>query len=253
VCAARSWGSGGQPLLTSLLRDSETERSARVPSTSVTGGSRASMRFPPPDCDDRTAMDASVVRGGRSTILSRDQSEEIARFVWYERRCSRTHTVGHDRGCGLLNESLVDSFTEWAALVEPKLRHALTASFGSQLGKDAAADALAYAWSHWDVVSATDNRLGYVYGVGRNMARRGARRRPVFLPVASHRLPDVEPRLPGAIAGLSERQRVVITLVYGYQWTLSEVADLLGTSKSTVQNHAERGLTRLRKSLGVEL
>jgi DNA-directed RNA polymerase specialized sigma24 family protein len=153
----------------------------------------------------------------------------------------------------LLNESLIDSFTEWAELVEPKLRHTLTASFGSQLGKDAAADALAHAWVHWDVVSTNDNRLGYVYAVGRNMARRSARRRPVFLPVDHQRLPDVEPGLPDAIACLPERQRVVITLVYGYQWTLSEVAMLLGTEKSTVQSHAERGLARLRRSLGVEL
>jgi RNA polymerase sigma factor (sigma-70 family) len=153
----------------------------------------------------------------------------------------------------LLNESLVDSFMEWAELVEPKLRRALTASFGSQLGKEAAADALAYAWEHWGVVSAKDNPLGYVYGVGRNIARRGARRRPVLLPVDNQRLPRVEPGLPAAIAGLGERQRVVITLVYGYEWSLSEVAELLGTSKSTVQNHAARGLARLRKSLGVEL
>jgi RNA polymerase sigma factor (sigma-70 family) len=157
----------------------------------------------------------------------------------------------------LSNESLVDSFTEWAERVEPRLRHALTASFGSQLGKEAAADALAHAWLHWDAVRSTDNRLGYVYGVGRNMARhsagRRARRRPVFLPVAVERLPDVEPGLPDAIAHLPERQRVVITLVYGYEWTLSEVAELLGTTKTTVQNHAERGLARLRKSLGVTL
>ena len=152
----------------------------------------------------------------------------------------------------LLNEGLVDSFTEWARCVEPRLRHALTASFGSQLGRDAAADALAHAWVHWDVVSVTENRLGYVYGVGRNMARRSALRRPVFAPVSVERLPDVEPKLPAAIAALPERQRVVITLVYGYEWTLSEVAELLGTTKTTVQNHAERGLARLRKSLGVQ-
>jgi RNA polymerase sigma factor (sigma-70 family) len=153
----------------------------------------------------------------------------------------------------LLNESLVDSFTAWAERVEPRLRHALTASFGSQVGKEAAADALAHAWVHWDVVRVTENPLGYVYGVGRNMARRSARHRPVFVPVATERLPEVEPRLPVAIAGLPERQRVVITLVYGYEWTLSEVAELLGTTKTTVQNHAERGLARLRKSLGVQL
>ena len=150
----------------------------------------------------------------------------------------------------MLNESIIDSFAEWAELVEPRLGHALTASFGSQLGKDAAVDALAHAWVQWDEVRAKDDRLGYVYGVGRNMARRGAQRRPVFLPVAIQRLPDVEPGLPGAIAGLPERQRVVITLVYGYQWTLSEVAALLGTSKSSVQNHAERGLVRLASRWG---
>ena len=47
------------------------------------------------------------------------------------------------------------------------------------------------------------------------MARRGARRHPVFVPVRVERLPDVEPKLPGAIAALPERQRVVIILLYG--------------------------------------
>jgi len=152
----------------------------------------------------------------------------------------------------LLNESVTDSFTEWAQLVEPKLRQALTGAFGPQLGKDAAEDALAHAWEHWSEISTKENPLGYAFGVGRNMARRSARRRPVFMAVDEHRLPHVEPGLPVAIARLPERQRVVITLVYGYEWTLSEVAELLGTAKSTVQNHAERGLAALRKSLGVE-
>ena len=105
-------------------------------------------------------------------------SKNLPFGLWYERRCSRTHRVRPDWGCSVLNESLVDSFTEWARCVEPRLRHALTASFGSQLGKDVAADALAHAWVHWDVVSVTENRLGYVYGVGRNMARRSALRHP---------------------------------------------------------------------------
>ena len=39
-----------------------------------------------------------------------------------------------------MSESLVDSFTQWARCVEPKLRNALTASFGSQLGKDVGDD-----------------------------------------------------------------------------------------------------------------
>jgi DNA-directed RNA polymerase specialized sigma24 family protein len=122
----------------------------------------------------------------------------------------------------LLKPDLVDSFTEWAECVEPRLRHALTASFGSQAGAEAAADALAFAWEHWDEVRVKADPLAFVYGVGRNKARRGARRRPVFLPVAVQRLPHVEPQLAAAIARLPERQRVVITLVYGYEWTHDE-------------------------------
>ncbi len=152
------------------------------------------------------------------------------------------------------DEIVVDSFTEWVQGAEPRLRHALTASFGSQVGKDAATDALSHAWEHWDRIRMKDNPLGYVYGVGRNKARRMASpRRAMFLDVPHQLLPHIEPGLPAAIARLPEKQRIVVSLVYGYEWTMSEVAELLGTAKTTVQNHAERGLARLRNTLGVEL
>jgi hypothetical protein len=48
------------------------------------------------------------------------------------------------------------SFTEWATEAEPKIRQSLTAAFGVQVGKDAAADALALAWERWDRVSEPD-------------------------------------------------------------------------------------------------
>lgn len=154
----------------------------------------------------------------------------------------------------LPDELAVDSFTEWFRDAEPRLRNALTASFGFQVGKEVAADALSYAWEHWDLVRAKPNPLGYVYGVGRNKGRRMiARRRPVFLDVPLQQLPHVEPELPAAIAALPEKQRIVVTLVYAYDWTLSEVAELMGTAKTTVQNHAERGVASLRRTLGVEL
>jgi RNA polymerase sigma factor (sigma-70 family) len=50
---------------------------------------------------------------------------------------------------------------------------------------------------------------------------------------------------------LSERQRVCVVLVHGYGWTHQEVADLLGISPSSVQNHAQRGLARLRDAIGM--
>lgn len=153
----------------------------------------------------------------------------------------------------LTGDTEVGTFEVWARAAEPKLRHALTATFGVEAGQEAAADALAHAWEHWVTVRLKDNPVGYVYGVGRNKARRGLRRRRVAFPdVPSQRLPEVEPRLPAAVGRLSERQRIVVGLLYGYDWTMSEVAELLGIEKTTVQNHAERGLAALRKAIGVE-
>lgn len=154
----------------------------------------------------------------------------------------------------LPDDTIVDSFTQWAHSAEAPLRHALTASFGPQIGKDAATDALSHAWEHWERVQTRANPLGYVYGIGRNKARRMARRRkPLFADVPVERLPHVEPGLPKALARLPEKQRIVVTLLHGYGWSMSEVADLLEIAKTTVQNHAERGLQRLRRELGVEL
>ena len=154
----------------------------------------------------------------------------------------------------LRDGTVAASFAEWERDVEPRLRQALTASLGSQLGEDAAADALSFAWEQWDRVRAKENPFGYVYVVGRNKARRVTFwRRPVFLDVEEYHPPSVEPGVAAAVARLSEKQRIVVTLLYGYEWSMSEVAELLGTSKTTVQKHAERGLARLRKNLGVEL
>lgn len=154
----------------------------------------------------------------------------------------------------LSDETLTSSFTEWVQEAEPRLRHALTVSFGPQVGKDATMDALSLAWERWDDIRMKDNPLGYVFGVGRNKARRiAARRSPVFLDPPPDGLPHVEPQLPAAFAALSERQRVVVGLVYGFEWSLGEVAELLEVAKTTVQKHAERGILKLRKRLGVEL
>jgi RNA polymerase sigma factor (sigma-70 family) len=53
------------------------------------------------------------------------------------------------------------------------------------------------------------------------------------------------------LAQLSDRQRVAVVLVHGFGWTLREVAELTGTKITTVQNHLERGLARLRSGLEV--
>jgi RNA polymerase sigma factor (sigma-70 family) len=145
-------------------------------------------------------------------------------------------------------------FEAFVRSTEPALRRALVAAYGHDDGREAAAEALAYAWEHWDRVSAMHNAPGYLFLVARSSAARTRRtRRPAqelftILDEAEHRF---EPGLPAALAALSERQRVAVVLVHGFDYTLREVADLTGTKVTTIQNHLERGLRRLRERLGV--
>lgn len=153
----------------------------------------------------------------------------------------------------LADKAKTDSFTEFVAENEARVRQSLTAVFGVDRGKDAAAEALAYGWEHWDRVSVMENPSGYLYRVGYDRARRMSVRAVGLPPVDQRVEPWVEPGLPQAVSALPEQQRVVVALLYGYQWSMSEVAEHLGVSKATVQTHAERGLRRLRRKMGVSL
>ncbi len=155
---------------------------------------------------------------------------------------------------GLRAEIDVDAFRGFVAENEPRLRQALSASLGSQLGRQATVDALSYAWENWARIERMANPIGYVYVVGRDRGRKSLRtNRPIFYPVESTDLPWVEPSLPTALGGLPDRQREVVVLMHCYQWTMAEVAEVLEISKTTVQNHAERGLASLRLKMGVEV
>jgi RNA polymerase sigma factor (sigma-70 family) len=62
----------------------------------------------------------------------------------------------------------------------------------------------------------------------------------------------IEPGLPSALESLSEQQRVAVVLAHGFGWTHREFAELLGVSTSTVQNHVERAVAKLRAALEVD-
>lgn len=142
------------------------------------------------------------------------------------------------------------AFTAFVEEVEARLRYALVAAVGRERGREAAAEALAYAWEHWERVASMENPAGYLYKVGRSHARRRGLR-PRFEAPTESRIPDVEPALVKAVKQLSERQRTAVVLVYGLEWSRSEVADLLGVSVSSIGTHLERGLARLRARLRV--
>lgn len=147
---------------------------------------------------------------------------------------------------------MVETFDVFVVGCEGKLRAALTATLGSEVGPDAAAEALAHGWQHWDRVRSMENPVGYLYKVGRDRGRKQLKRRQPFIPsVPEGRSPWVEPGLSPALASLADRQRTVVLLLHGYQWTLTEVAEALSISKSSVQTHHNRGMKKLRRSLGV--
>ena len=143
----------------------------------------------------------------------------------------------------------------------PRLKQALVSGFGGEVGREATAEALAYAWEHWDRVREMENAAGYVYRVGRNRAVRMRGKWPrggsglAFpeVPSSSGEFAWVEPKLPEALQGLSEKQRTAVVLVHGCGWTLAEVGRLLDVSSGAAHKHVERGLVKLRRALGVRV
>lgn len=146
----------------------------------------------------------------------------------------------------------VDSFTEFAREAAPRLRRTLVAAYGEQEGQEGMAEAMAYAWEHWDQVQGMENPIGYLYRVGRSRGLWGFRR-PGHLPRVdpTNEQPWVEPALPKALEQLSRRQRTAVLLVKGYGCTFQEVADLLGVSPNTIHKHVDRALAKLRNDLQV--
>ena len=142
-----------------------------------------------------------------------------------------------------------DGFEEFVREAEPRLRRALVAAYGFETGRDAAAEALAYAWEHWERLQDIKNLPGYLYRVGQSRSRR--RKPAVLFEIPGWPERSFEPGLPAALAALSLRQRQAVVLVYGYGCTVREVAELIGVKQTTVHNHVRRGLEHLRKSLGV--
>jgi DNA-directed RNA polymerase specialized sigma24 family protein len=153
----------------------------------------------------------------------------------------------------LKQEEAVDlSFTDFARRAESRLRHALVARYGTETGRDAAAEALAYGWEHWDRVGTMNNPVGYLYRVGQSRARRSFRPATAWFPLPpDDHEPHVEPGLPSALAALSTKQRTVVVLIHCFAWSQREVADFLSVAPTTVQKHAERGIQKLRRELGV--
>jgi DNA-directed RNA polymerase specialized sigma24 family protein len=95
------------------------------------------------------------------------------------------------------------------------------------------------------------NPAGYLYRVGVS----NARPMPASSSFAESTVwsePWVEPHLAAGLRALSDLQRTAVILHHSLSWTYPEIAELLDVSVSTVRNHIDRGMAKLRLTLGVD-
>jgi DNA-directed RNA polymerase specialized sigma24 family protein len=159
------------------------------------------------------------------------------------------------------------------AAVEPKIefdqnlllvpiaaaRRALISGYGPVLGAEAEDDMAVWAFANADRLAAVANRAGYLYRVGRTCARRLKRFGDRYGGDSSWRVitPDhsdavvVSIEVMDAMASLSRMQRSAVLLCDGYGFPLVEAAAVMSCSVSTLRNHRNRGLKRLRQSMRV--
>lgn len=149
----------------------------------------------------------------------------------------------------------VSGFASFMVSVEPTLRRALVASYGAEVGREATLDALTWAWRNWSRVQGMENPRGFLFRVGQSAARRALFKQRLVMPTrdpveqAWTKELWFEPGLGPALARLTRNQRAAVVLCHGFEWTHREVGDLLGLSTSSVQNHVERGLSKLQAEL----
>jgi RNA polymerase sigma factor (sigma-70 family) len=159
--------------------------------------------------------------------------------------------VSEHHGVGSSAESFVTTPARWSSehigALRVRLVRALVATYGVEVGEDAAAEAVAWALAHRDRVAGFANPVGYLFRVGQSWARKQLKERhnpQAAVDRYDDRLPDLD--LQRALRSLPEVQRTALVLVHGCGWTYHEVARLLNRSEPSVRNHLHRGMEVLR-------
>jgi DNA-directed RNA polymerase specialized sigma24 family protein len=150
----------------------------------------------------------------------------------------------------------LDGFESFVATTGERVRRALVAYYGIEVGSEAAAEAMAVAWQRWDEIAVMDNPGGYLFRVGQSSARPHVRWRQ-----RSAAFPSADPSsvsddavvvdLLRSMQRLPVAQRACVLLVKSYGFSYREVAEVLGITEAAVTNHVHRGLRRLRSMMEV--
>lgn len=149
--------------------------------------------------------------------------------------------------------SCVVEYEKFVELSGRRLRAALVAAYGPDVGADAAAEALAFGFENWARLTDMVNPAGYLFRVGQTEARKHFRSER-FLPASPvEGLPTFEPALAPALEALSESQRAGVVLVHALGWSQVDAADVLGVDISTLRTHIARGMAKLRAALEVTI
>lgn len=157
-----------------------------------------------------------------------------------------------------LGEGGLDAFDDFARDAGARLRRGLVAAYGVEIGTEAAAEALRYAWEHWERVATMANPAGYLFRVGQSTVRPLVRwqRRRVQLPATELAAPAGASRdelldLFTALRRLTPEQRVAVVLVRGHGHSYRDAAELLDVSVDALTNHVHRGMKRLRRLMEI--
>jgi RNA polymerase sigma-70 factor (ECF subfamily) len=130
------------------------------------------------------------------------------------------------------------------------------------VAEELAQESMLRAFQRWDRVGGYDRPGAWVRRVAANLAS-SARRRRRAESAALDRLtstdttPSVgvdasDERLWGLVRGLPRRQREAVTLFYLEDWSVRDIATVLGCAEATARVHLHRGRQRLAHELGLE-
>jgi RNA polymerase sigma-70 factor (ECF subfamily) len=132
-----------------------------------------------------------------------------------------------------------------------RLWWALVAFSGDrEIASDAESEAFAQALRRGEAIK---DPLAWVWRAAfRIAAGELKRRRTVAAPLtdSTYELPEPAAHVSEALRQLSAQQRAAVVLHYYADKPIREIAELLGTSSSTVAVHLHRGRNRLRDLLG---